>query len=133
MKHNGNGKKLKSFKDLLVWKKAHCLSIDVAKLIKNFPKDEKYDLADQMRRAARSVAANISEGFGRYHFSDKLVFYTRSRASLSEVKNHFEEAVANEYITKAVNSSLTKKANETNFLLNRLISNIRKAKTSYDK
>ena len=133
MKHNGNGKKLKSFKDLLVWKKAHCLSIDVAKLIKNFPKDEKYDLADQMRRAARSVAANISEGFGRYHFSDKLVFYTRSRASLSEVKNHFEEAVANEYITKAVNSSLTKKANETNFLLNRLIRNIRKAKTSYDK
>ena len=132
MKSNGNGKKLKSFKDLLVWQKAHDLSIEVAKLVKNFLRDEKYGLADQMRRAARSIAANISEGFGRYHFSDKLIFYTRSRASLYEVKNHIEEAKANEYITKSIYNTLSNKTNETNFLLNRLIANIQRAKKSYE-
>lgn len=47
--------KIKSFKDLKVWQLSHRLSLDVAALVKNFPKDEKYDLASQMRRSARPV------------------------------------------------------------------------------
>jgi len=47
--------KLNSFKDLKVWQLSHKLSIEVAKLVKNFPKDEKYDLGDQMRRVHRSL------------------------------------------------------------------------------
>jgi hypothetical protein len=39
---------------------AHELSLDVAKLMKSFPKDEKYDLAGQMRRSARSIPSDIS-------------------------------------------------------------------------
>jgi len=39
---------------------AHKLSLDVANLLKSFPKDEKYDLANQMRRSARSIPADIS-------------------------------------------------------------------------
>lgn len=56
--------KLNSFKDLKVWQLSHKLSIEVAKLVKNFPKDEKYDLGDQMRRSSRSVPSAIAEGFG---------------------------------------------------------------------
>jgi len=47
--------KLTRFEDLKVWQLAHELSLDVAKLMKSFPKDEKYDLAGQMRRSARSI------------------------------------------------------------------------------
>jgi four helix bundle protein len=47
--------KLTRFEDLKVWQLAHSLSLDVAKLVKSFPKDEKYDLVGQMRRSARSI------------------------------------------------------------------------------
>lgn len=60
--------KLIRFKDLKVWQLAHELSLDVAKLVRSFPKDEKYDLAGQMRRSARSIPSEIGEGFGRFHF-----------------------------------------------------------------
>ena len=48
------------FEDLKVWQLAYKLSLAVAKLVKDFPKDEKYDLSDQMRRSARSIPSDIS-------------------------------------------------------------------------
>ena len=46
----------------------------------------------------------ISEGFGRFHFNDKLTFYERCGASLDELKNHFHEALGNKYIGEARDS-----------------------------
>jgi four helix bundle protein len=57
--------KLKSFEDLSVWKKSHELVLEIYKITKSFPREEKYGLVSQMRRAAISVAANIAEGFKR--------------------------------------------------------------------
>ena len=91
---------------------AHKLSLDVARLVKNFPQDEKYDLAGQMRRSARSIPSDISEGFGRYHFNDKLTFYERARASLGELRNHFEEALDNRYIEKGSYDRFFQEMNE---------------------
>jgi four helix bundle protein len=51
--------KLTRFEDLKVWQLAHKLSIDVAKLVKSFPKEEKYGLAGQMRRSARSIPEDL--------------------------------------------------------------------------
>ena len=124
---SGN-KRLKSFRNLLVWKKSHKLSLRVAKLVRTFPRDEKYDLVGQMRRAARSIPSDISEGFGRFHFNDKLTFYERARASLGELHNHFEEALGNAYIDERVFQSFSKEMTEVNYLLNRMIKNLRKAR-----
>ena len=88
--------KLTRFEDLKVWQLAHKLSIDVATLVKSFPKEEKYDLTGQMRRSARSIPSDISEGFGRFHFNDKLTFYERCGGSLDELRNHFQEALGNQ-------------------------------------
>jgi four helix bundle protein len=52
--------KITRFEDLKVWQLAHELSLGVAKLVKSFPKDEKYDLASQMRRSARSIPSDIT-------------------------------------------------------------------------
>jgi four helix bundle protein len=52
--------KITRFEDLKVWRVAHKLSLDVAKLVKDFPRDEKYDLADQIRRSARSIPSEMS-------------------------------------------------------------------------
>lgn len=69
------GKSIREFYDLDAWRKAHQLVLEVYKITKDFPKEEKFGITDQLRRAASSVTANIAEGFGRYHFNDKIRFY----------------------------------------------------------
>lgn len=49
------------------------------------PQEEKYNLADQLRRAATSVILNIAEGYGRYHYLDSLRFYYFARGSIMEI------------------------------------------------
>jgi four helix bundle protein len=56
------------------------------------PGDEKFDMALQIRRASRSITANIAEGYGRYHFLDSLKFYSNARGSLNGVLGHLINA-----------------------------------------
>jgi len=56
---------LKSYKELNVWQKAYQLCIAIYKITKDFPKEERYGLTAQIRRAAVSVPSNIAEGYGR--------------------------------------------------------------------
>jgi four helix bundle protein len=56
---------VRSFENLDVFKRAYRVSIDVHKASLGFPKVEQYALADQIRRASKSVCANIAEGFGK--------------------------------------------------------------------
>jgi len=124
--------KLTRFEDLKVWQLSHKLALEVSELVNTFPKNEKYDLVSQMRRSARSIPSDISEGFGRFHFNDKLTFYERCRASLGELRNHFMEALGNRYIVEDCYGSFFRSMNEIGFLLNRLIQNIKKARDNYE-
>ncbi len=124
---------IKTFRDLKVWNLSHMLSVDVSTLVKSFPKDEKYSLSDNMRRAARSIPADISEGFGRYHFKDKLTFYERAFASLQELKNHFYEALGNVYISQMTFDDYGKRMNEVGFLLVKLMKGIKRAHANHEE
>lgn len=77
--------KANSYKDLIVWQKAHKLVLNIYGITQNFPKEELFGLTSQIRRAAVSIPANIAEGFGRQGTKDKLRFYNISMASLNEV------------------------------------------------
>ena len=79
----------KCFQDLEVWQKAHELVLDVYRMTKGFPSDERYGLISQMRRAAVSVPANIAEGFKRRGQREKIRFYNIGESSLEEVKYYF--------------------------------------------
>lgn len=57
--------KIKSFTELMVWKRGHELSLLVYRLTASFPKAELFGIVSQVRRASASVAANIAQGFGR--------------------------------------------------------------------
>ena len=57
-----------SFEDLEVWRQARKIQRIVRQIIKRFPKVERYRLEDQMIRSSRSIARNIAEGYGRYHY-----------------------------------------------------------------
>lgn len=78
--------KIETFEDLTVWKKSHELVLEIYKITKDFPKEEKFGLVSQMSRAAVSVAANIAEGFKRRGIKDKINFYNISQSSLSELQ-----------------------------------------------
>jgi four helix bundle protein len=56
---------LKNYQELKVWQKAYQLCITIYKSTKHFPKEERYGLTSQIRRAAVSVPSNIAEGYGR--------------------------------------------------------------------
>ncbi len=94
-----NGK-IESFTDLIVWKEGHKLVIMIYNLTKSFPREETYSITDQMRRAASSVTANISEGFGRQSYKEKVQFYYLSKGSLNELKNFLLIAKDVGYISK---------------------------------
>jgi four helix bundle protein len=82
-----NGDRLQpasSFRDLLVWQKAHRYVLAVYELTRRFPKEETYGLSIQMRRAAVSIAANIAEGFRKRGRADKARFFNIAQGSIEE-------------------------------------------------
>ncbi len=58
-----------SFEDLEVFKRAYRVSLLVHRASLKFPKVEQYGLADQIRRASKSICANLAEGFAKWHGS----------------------------------------------------------------
>lgn len=77
----------RDFTDLEIYRLAEGLIIDIYRVSKSFPKEEIYGITSQLRRAMVSVALNIAEGYGRYHFKDRVLFLYNSRGSLLEVKS----------------------------------------------
>jgi len=56
---------LKNYKELKVWQRSYQLCLEIYKMTKRFPNEERYGLTSQIRRAAVSVLSNIAEGYGR--------------------------------------------------------------------
>jgi four helix bundle protein len=76
----------RSFRDLLVWRKAHDFVLAAYAFTASFPRNETYGLAAQMRRAAVSIPANIAEGFRRRGRVDKARFMNLAEGSLEECR-----------------------------------------------
>ena len=76
----------RTFKDLIVWQRAHQLVLAIYKMTLDFPKHELYGLVSQIRRASVSIAANIAEGFRKRTAADKAKFLNISQGSLEEVR-----------------------------------------------
>ena len=91
----------KTFRDLVVWQKAHKLVLRTYEYTKTFPQEERYGLTSDLRRAVRSVATNLVEGYKRKGYHDALRFFNYSSASLVEVEYHTILAQDLGYLTKA--------------------------------
>lgn len=77
-----------SYRDLLVWQQAMDLAVAIYDLSRDWPADERYGLTSQARRAAVSVAANISEGYGRESAGSHVNFLKMAQGSLKELETH---------------------------------------------
>ena len=79
--------KILHFQELLVWQKAHQLTLEIYKLTKNYPDEERFGLVNQIRRSSASICANFAEG---YNTSTKefLRYIDIADGSLEETKYH---------------------------------------------
>ncbi len=95
------GKAIRHFGDLIVYRRARELARDVFCMTKSFPKEEVYAMTDQIRRASRSIGAQIAEAWAkrRYerHFLSKL---TDADGEQNETQHWLGVAVDCEYITR---------------------------------
>jgi four helix bundle protein len=112
------------FRDLIAYKKAFGLSMEIFELTKKFPKEETYSLIDQIRRSSRSVFASIAEAYKkrRYpnHFISKL---TDADMENGETQAWLDASLACNYITRELYDDLNKKSEEVTYLLIYMINN----------
>ena len=83
------GKQFIPLKELKVYQLARVLSDKAWKIYSRMKYEEKKIIGDQFITSTDSVGANIAEGYGRFHFLDKVKFYYNSRGSLIESFEHW--------------------------------------------
>ena len=79
---------MRDFKGLMVWQRAHRLTVNVYRATEAFPSRERFGLTDQIRRASISIPANIAEGCGRKSQRDFARFLQVSVGSANELEYH---------------------------------------------
>lgn len=104
----------------------YCLSLNLSDLVweifEQMDWRTKKIIGDQIIRSVDSVGANIAEGYGRYHFLDKIKFYYNSRGSLSESRHWVKLLYARKIINLDTYNNLEKLINKIYIKLNNLIS-----------
>jgi len=91
---------IRSFEDLECWRAGRELRLFVARrIVPVLPREERYRLGGQILEAARSITANIAEGYGRFHYLDNSKFCSNARGSCTEVLDHLITAHDEEMIS----------------------------------
>lgn len=96
-----------SFRDLRVYQAALDLASAVYHASAEFPREEKYSLTDQIRRASRSIAANIAEAWGKRRY--QAAFIAKLSDSLSETfetQSWLDHAMRHQYISQEIYQAL---------------------------
>ena len=89
------------FENIIAWQKAHEFVLNVYKATRDFPKEERFGLTSQFRRAAVSIEANIAEGYKKLGKADKLRFMNIAEGSLEECRDYMVLARDLGYINAA--------------------------------
>jgi four helix bundle protein len=116
----------KPHKKLEVWQKSVNLVKGVYEITSSFPKSEEYGLGNQMRRAAVSIPANISEGAARQTKREFIQFLHMAQGSLSELDTHFEVVRTLGYIKENGLKDLSPLMIEIDKMLTGLIKSLKK-------
>jgi four helix bundle protein len=116
---------MRDFRQILVWEKAHQLTLDIYKTTARFPREEVYGITSQLRRASASIAANIAEGFGRGGNVELARFLQIALGSAFEVEYHTLLAKDLGLITKEVNDHLEGRIIEVKRMLAALLLKVR--------
>ena len=89
---------IKSYEDLQVWQVAMDLVVDCYWATDGFPRDERFGITSQLRRAAVQIPANIAEGHARSHHREYLNFLSIAQGSAAELNTHLRIAQRLEFL-----------------------------------
>lgn len=113
--------KIKLFTDLIAWQEGHKLVVAIYGETKNFPKEEIFGITNQMRGSAISVTSNITEGFSRTTYKDKLQFYVIAQGSLTELQNQLIASRDIDYLSNMIFQEIFNQTVTVHKLINGLI------------
>jgi len=116
---------MRDFKGLVVWQKAHLLTLNIYKATEVFPRREQFGLTDQIRRACMSIPANIAEGCGRRSQRDFARFLQISIGSSNELEYHLLLARDLGYLEESSRSDLDVDLREVRQMLSSLLQKVR--------
>jgi len=112
---------LKSFRELKVWQKSYDLCLEVYRITKMFPGEEKYVLSSQMRRSGLSIPSNIAEGYGRKTRADYIRILYIAYGSVCELDTQISLSGDLDYIQGSLLEKLQKEISEVGIMLRALI------------
>jgi len=112
---------MNNYQDLMAWKKAMDLVEETYKLVKRLPAEERFALADQMRRCSTSIASNCAEGSGKGSTKDFIKFLYISQGSRRELETQLLICVRVGYLTEDDIAKALSLCEETGKLLTGLI------------
>lgn len=114
---------------LEVWTRAKDFALAVYKeVVPHLPADEKWNLTQQLKRAAQSIPANIAEGHGRFHYLDNVRFCYIARGSLTEIQSHISLAYELGYVSREMYERMTIYAESIGKQLNNYIAYLKRSK-----
>lgn len=117
---------MQSFTDLFAWQVAIELAKEVHRIIPILPREEREVTGKQLRKAVKSVLANIAEGFGRHTYPDKAFKYTIARGENAEVKAFLLAIAAIGFVSEKEIEKAILLSDRVGRLLSGLISSCRK-------
>jgi four helix bundle protein len=125
--------KIRHFKDLLVWQKAHELALKIYKYSEKMPKTELFGITSQIRRASTSITANIAEGMGRNSYADRVRFYYNARGSIYEVESFLITIKDLGYLPEADYNVMIELLDYTRKILNNFIRSTEEMRWRHDE
>ncbi len=119
----------KSLETLEAWRKSKefCLRI-YHEVLPCLPAEEKWNLGQQLRRAALSIPANLAEGYGRFYYQDNVRFCYIARGSLQETLSHLIVASETHFIPKPLFDSLRQDTESLTKLIHGYIAYLKRSK-----
>jgi four helix bundle protein len=118
---------IRSYKDLAVYRESYAAALEVSKLTKKFPPIEQYELARQLRRSARSIPANLAEGWAKRSSAQEFKRYMQvAIGSCHETQNWLDMSKDESYITEKEHEYLSGRYNGIGVMLYKLWENWRK-------
>jgi four helix bundle protein len=121
---------MRNYRDLVVWEKAHKLTLAVYNITLLFPKEERYGLTSQIRRASASIAANLAEGCCRPSDGEMARYVQIAMGSGAELSYHFLLAKDLGLVQSAQYESLSSDLDEIMRMLSALSGKLRDARAA---
>ena len=119
--------------DLRVYNEAMTIGEKVWSIVARWDRLAQNTVGNQVIRSADSIAANISEGFGRFHYNDRLRFCYYARGSLYETTTWLSKAMKRKLISPNESDELGKLTNHLGIALNRYITSVKRVAATQEK